>query len=200
VPNAAGEGAARDTVAVDCAELGGTCGLVDGVGAWCIVPVGTPCASGAVDRVSQYACGTTFVDPTLACDLEDGCRAVSHPCPPDGESACGDGSLIMSCAQFGQALVVRCEGTCDGARCIDQPAEALCDDDRLHCADGLACLGSPAGRCVDASEEAATDAGPERRAPFEESRCTCVAGGGRRPVASGLVVLAVAVVLRSRRR
>lgn len=168
-PNENGEGAALDTRAFDCAAHGATCVDVGGIGAWCVAPAGAACALDGETRVAQLACGSGQLDLALGCDLEEGCRAASVPCPPAGSTACANDTLVLSCASFGQPLMARCLGACADGRCVDQPVDAICDDVRLTCAEGLTCGAN--AHCEALVVDEPSDEEPDRRAPFETGGC-----------------------------
>lgn len=196
-PNDDGQGAALDTQAFDCASHGATCVDVGGVGAWCVAPLGSACALDGETRVAQLGCGVGQLDLALGCDLEEGCRAASVPCPPVGATSCAGDTLVLSCAEFGQPLVVRCAGTCSEGRCLDQPEGSLCDVERLACAEGLTCAAS---RCVAPVVDEPTGEEPDRRAPFESGGCVCVTSSSMSETPLAALVGALLAAWRGRRR
>jgi len=197
-PNDDGQGAALDTRAFDCASHDATCVEVGGVGAWCVAPLGSPCALDGETRVAQLGCGALQLDLALGCDLEEGCRAASVPCPPAGATSCAGDTLVLSCAAFGQPLVVRCTGVCSEGRCLDQGEGSLCDAERLSCAEGLTC--SAGARCVVPVVDEPSAEEPDRRAPFESGGCKCVASSSTGLGAAWPLVGVFLATCRGRRR
>ncbi|OGQ19388.1 MAG: hypothetical protein A2138_08035 [Deltaproteobacteria bacterium RBG_16_71_12] len=190
--NVGGSAAAADVLVEDCRE--GTCGDIDGLGAWCFADDGAPCAFEAGARAAVYACGPVqgAPDPAWGCDLVEGCVAL-------GVAGCGAGCadgdrLRLACAPFGQPMLFPCGafgGTCAGDGCSGLSAGAPCDE-RLACADGVSCV---AGACVADQPGVAVDAGPGDPVPPPAPPPLCGAGAG---FASAVVLVTLA--WRRRRR
>src|SRR5450432_3758625 len=70
------EGANTTATTFDCTTVGGTCATDPSLGAWCAVPVSTPCTIAGNDRSGYLYCGdATGVSAALACDLDTGCTS-----------------------------------------------------------------------------------------------------------------------------
>lgn len=187
-PNEGGSAADAGVRTLDCAALAdddGSCVVLAEVGAFCGVAEGGPCALGVDDGVVQLAClSGGALDDGAVCDLEDGCVSGA-PCTTAGRACEGD-VLRLTCAPFGQALVVDCVtlgGRCSDDTCVDVTEGGRCGAG-LTCADDLVCVGSdrglgtclPPGSPVASADPPADDLPPPPASCSEAGAASSAAG------------------------
>lgn len=207
VENVDGGASDAEVVSVDCAGVApdGACVVLDGFGAWCALPDGSPCTTRGAAGRAQWACGPVDggAASSGACDLVEGCVAAPVPCA----AGCVDDRLVVGCSAFGQALTTSCAalgGACAEGACAGLPEGAACDGARFLCADGLSCApfdaGPAQGACLAPGTEASRSP-PEEPAPLSPPPPSCAAStttAGTSPAAALSALLALVCALRRR--
>lgn len=138
----------------------GTCAVLDGYGAWCVLPEGAPCAGFDDDTLFAFGCGdrsATLVDDA-ACDLSDGCVLGVGACDPSapGPARCLDERVTVACTTWGQWVTLSCddpiiEGRCVDGACVVDEGRRCSPEGPVVCGAGLTCVGATeerAGTCV----------------------------------------------------
>lgn len=200
----------------------GRCEMLDGYGAWCVLPEDAPCAGFDDDgALYSFACGDTgaSLEDDAACDLADGCVRGLGPCDPEdpGPARCLDERLTLACSAFGQYVTLRCSDPIVGGRCVDGACvvgegERCAPEGPVVCGPQLVCAFATAtrsGTCVP--EGTPLDAGPldagardideDLQPPFA-IHCQSAGGGGARPRVSPslFALLAALAALAARPR
>jgi hypothetical protein len=133
----------------------GGCTVIADWGSWCIFDAGSRCAYPSGAMIQYFGCGSVdgdigTLDPTDACDIEQGCVDDVGTCTPPSPGAtyvatCVDDSrLSVACRAWGQHMILTCTSPtygatgCSGGRCRGVPVGGECGG-YFRCADGLQC-------------------------------------------------------------
>lgn len=224
----------------DCADpLGdgsgsGGCAVIPDWGSWCIFDTGSRCAYPSGPMIQYFGCGsvdgdTGTLDPTDACDIDEGCVDDVGTCtPPAGitylPTCIDDTRLSVGCRPWGEHMILTCTSPnygateCSGGRCRGVPVGGDCGG-YFRCADGLqcnqpnpqqpgTCVAVPSNDAGDISDSGAPEfdaggnidaGGSETTATNEGCQNTAVATTGLRGERLLLAVL-LALTIRGRRQ